>query len=167
MKAFQILFTALVAVLLFPGSGLGAGETNTNGDFERLKALAGQWEGRSTEGKTVKATYKLVSAGSAVAETLEVAGEPDMLTVYHLDGNSVVMTHYCSLGNQPTMRAAAADPRELTFRYVSATNLAAPDADHMDDLVVRFEGPNHLTEEWTMKGKTHEHTVVFHLERKK
>ena len=29
-----------------------------------------------------------------------------MATLYHLDGDQLMLTHYCSAGNQPRMRAA-------------------------------------------------------------
>jgi hypothetical protein len=167
MKALKILSTSLVA-LFCAALALAAAE-KSNAGFEKLKALAGEWEGKADNGKTVKASYKVTSGGSAVAETLQTEGEPEMLTVYHLDGGNLMMTHYCSLANQPRMRAAVSsgDPKSLDFEYVGATNLVKPDAPHMHRLVVAFDGPNHVTQKWMLKGMGPDQEVTFHLERKK
>jgi hypothetical protein len=167
MKGSRILSIGLTA-LLGAGLALAAGE-KSNAGFEKLKSLAGEWEGKTTDGKPVKATYKVTSGGSALSETLQAGTEPEMLTVYHMDGGQLMMTHYCSLANQPRMRAAASsgDPKSLDFQYVSATNLAKADAPHMHHLVVAFDDANHITQKWMLKGMGPDQEVAFHLERKK
>jgi hypothetical protein len=167
MKGFRILSIGLAA-LACAGLALAAGEKN-NAGFEKLKSLAGEWEGKATDGKPVKATYKVTSGGSAVSETLQSGTEPEMLTVYHMDGGHLMMTHYCSLANQPRMRAAAfsGDPKSLDFQYVTATNHGKADAPHMHHLVVAFDDPNHITQKWMLKGMGPDQEVAFHLERKK
>jgi hypothetical protein len=154
--------TLLLAVALSAGDNRGAAS------LDKMKALAGEWQGEGPNGKTVKATYKLVSGGTAVAETLEVPGEPDMLTVYYANGGELMMTHYCSMGNQPRMRAASssADAKSLSFHFVDGTNMAGPGAPHMHDLKITFDDADHLTQEWSMKGGTGE-KAAFRLERKK
>jgi len=137
-----------------------------NPQLDKLKSLAGSWEGKSTDGKTIHASYKLVSGGTAVAETLSPTGEPDMLTVYHANGSHLMMTHYCSMGNQPRMQADASDGKTIAFHYLDGTNLSGADAPHMNDLTITFNDANHITQEWAMKGGSME-KVVFHLERKK
>ena len=56
-----------------------------------------------------------------------------MVSMIHLDGpNRLLMTHYCGAGNQPRMQASVSpDGKTITFNYVDATNLSAPDAGHM------------------------------------
>jgi hypothetical protein len=141
-------------------------DSPANPQLDKLKSLAGNWEGKSTDGKAIHASYKLVSGGTAVAETLSAAGEPDMLTVYHSNGGGLMMTHYCSMGNQPRMQADAGDGKTIAFHYVDGTNLAGPDAPHMNDLTITFDDANHITQEWAMKGGPME-KVVFHLQRQK
>jgi len=134
--------------------------------LDKMKSLAGDWTGKSTDGKAIHANYKVVSGGSAVAETLVATGEPDMLTVYHLNGGNLMMTHYCSMGNQPRMKADAGDGKSIAFHYVDGTNMSGADAAHMNDLTITFVDANHITQEWAMKGGPME-KVVFNLERKK
>jgi len=45
----------------------------------------------------------------ALAEREADAGRPMMLTLYHRDGNRLVLTHYCREGNQPGMQAKPFD----------------------------------------------------------
>ena len=93
-----------------------------------------------------------------------------MVTMYHLDGDRLMMTHYCSLGNQPRMRAKkmAKDDKTLSFAFVDATNLTSPKDSHMHNLVFAFKDDDHFAQEWTMwkEGKT-EHIATFEFERAK
>ena len=102
--------------------------------------------------------YELVAGGSVLVSRDRIPGEPEMLTVYHLDGDHLVLTHYCSAGNQPHMQADPFDPtsKELRFAFVSASNLAHANAGHMHRAVFKFNGPDDVTEEWTWyeNGKT-------------
>ena len=140
-----------------------------NAGFERMKPLAGQWTGTSSEGKPVVISYALVSDGSALVERIHTGSEPGMVTVYHPDGDRLMMTHYCSLHNQPRMRTkpVPGEGGRLEFDFVDATNLPSPDAMHMHRLVVTFQDEDHFAQEWTWREGGKEGTVVFRLERMK
>ena len=72
--------------------------------FNRVRDLAGTWQGKDEEGLPASVKYEVLSGGSIVTETLKPGNEPPMLTVYHLDGDKLLCTHYCSRNNQPRMR---------------------------------------------------------------
>ena len=137
--------------------------------FDKLKSLAGTWEAKHDDGSVTTVTYKVVSSGSAVVETISYGKEPDgMVTVYHLDGAKLMLTHYCGAGNQPRMVAeASADPSKLTFKYLDATNLKSPDDGHMRGLAVTFDGPDRISQAWEWKAKGQANTEVFKYQRKK
>jgi hypothetical protein len=122
--------------------------------FARFKALAGEWEGKSTKGWTERLTIKPIAKGSAVMETSRFAhdetAEP-MVTMYHLDGEHLMLTHYCMARNQPRLRATeiAPDGRELTFTFVDGTNMASRDVGHMDKVKVQFESEDAFKSHWT------------------
>src|SRR5215831_13606332 len=83
----------------------------TNAGLEKMKKLAGTWVAADKDGKPtdeVVSVIKVTAGGSAVQETLFPGQDKEMLSVYHLDGADLVMTHYCMLGNQPKMKA---DPK--------------------------------------------------------
>jgi hypothetical protein len=137
--------------------------------FEKMKALVGDWTGQGVgenHNEKVKVSYALTGAGSALVETMQMGAHGDMVTVYHADGDSVMMTHYCAAGNQPRMRAKGGD-KELAFAFVDATNLSSPDAMHMHDLKVSFVDSDHITQEWTMSAGGKKMPATFQLTRQK
>ncbi|HWS18058.1 MAG TPA: hypothetical protein VN223_08580 [Candidatus Elarobacter sp.] len=151
-----VFFTISVPVLCAP---------NAKTSFESLKALAGQWDAKDPSGKQQTITWKVVSGGSVVMESMQ---EESMVTMYHIDNNRLMLTHYCVAQNQPRMQAQASDDgKTFTFDFIDATNLASPDAGHMRKLVLTIQDKDHFTEQWffAQKGKSEDHGV-FQLTRK-
>jgi hypothetical protein len=117
--------------------------------FSGLKALAGEWEATTPTGK-VHVSYEVIAGGTAVVERDRSENMPEMLTVYHMDGKRLLLTHYCMAGNQPRMEAQAFDPAsgEIRFRFLDATNLASPGAGHMRNATIRLTDPQHFSSNW-------------------
>jgi hypothetical protein len=147
-------------------AALFAAQPPANPGWEKVKALVGEWEG-SAEGKPYHVSYKAVSNGTAVMETMEGPEAMEMVTLYHPDGASVLMTHYCSMGNQPRLRAKGLEKEKLAFAYVDATNVRSPGEMRMSRLVMTFPDKDHLVEEWTAKEGGKEHVSSFTYTRKK
>ena len=88
--------------------------------FERIEALAGSWEGRSSAGWTARIDVEVIARGSAVLERSNFEAHPGetMLTLFHRDGPALVLTHYCVAGKQPRLVASeiGADALELLPR---------------------------------------------------
>jgi len=154
----------MLALLVSAVLTLGVTPGRETSPFDRLKALVGEWEGRNSAGP-VKATYTLVAGGSALMERLQSANEPEMITMYSADGDHIVVTHYCSTGNQPQMKTESlkATAEKYTFTLVRVTGMKAPDEGHMVGLVLTFSDKDHLTQEWKYqdKGKTSAHLFEF------
>jgi hypothetical protein len=138
-----------------------------------FKALEGEWVGKMiSEGKPgpeAHATYKVTSAGSAVVETLDPGGPHEMVTIIHPDGNDLVLTHYCAIGNQPRMKAPGKiEDNKIAFKFESATNMKSDKDMHMHDVTFTFVDKDTLKTEWThyMDGKP-AGSVVFEFKRKK
>ena len=174
MKTWKKVLASLAAVPVLAGAAFAGtpehgAPVRPNAGFEAMKPLVGGWQGDSSEGKPVTVSYALVSDGSALVETIGAGTDHEMVTVYYPDGDRLMMTHYCSLHNQPRMRAnaPAAGSGKLAFDFVDATNLPSPDAMHMHRLVVTLQDRDHFTQEWTWKNGEKEGTVVFRLERKR
>ncbi len=148
--------SALIAWMVFGASLVLAAAPPGKGspDFEKMKSLAGVWQGKDKEGKPIQISYKVISGGTAVMENLEMKGHAEaMVTIYHMDGDHLMMTHYCTMGNQPRMKAEKASSADnaITFSFVDATNLASPDDPHMHGLVITFNDKDHFTQEWTLR----------------
>lgn len=142
----------LLAVLLFSSVMFAATPPAPFGDasaaFARLKTLTGEWAATTDMGKS-RLTYEVISGGNAVIEHESMEKEPDMITVYYLDGNRLLLTHYCAAGNQPRMEARTFDAQagELRFQFLDATNLTGT-AGHMHNVTLHFVDKNHLATEW-------------------
>jgi hypothetical protein len=166
--AIALVISAFVVGMSFAGSAM-APMSKTLPEFEKMKSLAGEWQGKSLDGNTAKVTYTLVSDNSALMEKLVVGGESEMVTMYHPDGDHLMMTHYCSAHNQPRMRSQKVpmEIKNIIFDVVDVTNLVTPDSGHMKKLVLTFADQDHFTQEWTWGEKGTESAVVIRFERKK
>jgi hypothetical protein len=158
-----IRLVTLAAISLVAATAFA--QTDAQKAFNAIKNMPGTWEGQTSEGDTVQVNFKSVSRGSAVVS--EILGKEDMISVFHMDGSRLLMTHYCAMGNQPRMQASLSpDGKTITFNYVDATNLATPDAGHMQRMVLTVLDENHQIEEWTFVDHGKEHRAVFDLHRK-
>jgi hypothetical protein len=93
--------------------------------WERMKqGLPGTWVA-TVDGAAVEVSYRVVSRGSSILETYGAAAERQTLSVYHPDGRTLMLTHYCGQGNQVRLRASEASPDRVTFQYLDATNVGA------------------------------------------
>jgi hypothetical protein len=126
--------------------------------FDQIKSLVGHWEGSTPDGKKGNATYELISNGSVVMERLSSPNEPEMITMYSLEGDRILVTHYCSAGNQPTMQTAPSPAAngKLDFAFLRLAGAKSPDEGHMVSLSVSMPDKNHLNQVWTFAdhGKT-------------
>jgi hypothetical protein len=142
----------------------------TSPAFDQLKSLAGEWEGKGDTAASakVKVTYQVISAGSTVMEHLQPVNEPDMLTMYTLDGDRIVVTHYCSAGNQPTMQTAplTSATGKYDFSFARLAGAQSPDEGHMQSLTLNITDKNHLTQVWTFTDHGKSQTETINLIRK-
>jgi len=148
LKLFSLfLLFAAIAVPVF------ASDDSAPAAFERMKKLAGAWTATASDGKQVRVTYEVIGNGSALVERETGMGDnhDGMETVYHLDGDKLMLEHYCMAGNQPRMRASGYNPQtgELKFDFVSAGNLKTPNDGHMHNASFRFISNDQFASEWT------------------
>jgi hypothetical protein len=157
--------------LLLAGDKSAAGKAGAGpAAFEKLRALNGEWRGtvQSKDGPPVTVTYRTTSNGNAVLEDLFPGTSHEMITIYHLDGDALVLTHYCALGNQPRMSLTNSDPGELVFDFAGGANVK-PEVDaHMHSARISLRDPDHLESEWVVyqSGRRLD-SKKFFLERQK
>ena len=97
--------------------------------FAKLKTLKGTWNNKVSEaehheaGADSKIIYRLTGAGSALVETDFPDSDHEMVSVYHLDGEDLRLTHYCAMGNQPRLKLdrAGSSPTRLVFVFDGGT----------------------------------------------
>jgi hypothetical protein len=166
------LLILLAAGTLAAGAALAA-ETQaaagaTPAGFEHLKALTGSWQAKGEDGKVRRSSYEVSAGGTAVVEKFQAEGEPAMVTVYYPDRGQVMLTHYCTIGNQPRMRSKeSGDGKQLRFTFVDATNLKSPADNHMHAVGFDFADADHFSQTWTMKMGGKEIPMTLRFERAK
>jgi hypothetical protein len=165
MKSNSMRSMAISLLVVFAVTAAFAA-SDAQKSFEQLQSLSGSWKGKGSNGQPVQVAYRLTANGSALMS--EIQSKEDMITMFNLDGERLLMTHYCGAGNQPRMVATASpDGRTITFEFLDATNLASPEAGHMHHVVISMLDANHHTEEWNYVDHGKEMKEVFDLWRKK
>ena len=156
------MIATVIASLLFSLPGWAASDSASG--FASLKSLAGQWEAKDERGNPAITTWKLVSGGSALMEQMP---HDSMVTMYHMDNNRLLMTHYCSAMNQPRMQAEVSpDGKTIVFSFIDGTNIAKPSAGHMQKMILTMQDQDHFAEKWVFSGEGQEHTMTFQYTRK-
>ena len=120
--------------------------------YDRIKLLAGDWEGKSTKGWTDINHVEVIAGGSAVMFTsFDAHPNERMATMVHLDGDRLLLTHYCMAKNQPRLIATSFDPKtgEALFEFLDGTGMKSRDTGHMDKLVLRLKDTDRFHERWT------------------
>jgi len=122
--------------------------------FERLKTLAGTWQGQAGHGPASQAatvTYRVASGGSVVEETLFPGTPHEMISMYHLVNGELVLTHYCAMANQPRMRLdrKSSTPDRLVFAFDGGTSFDPAKDTHIHSGVVEWRGES-LHNVWTV-----------------
>jgi hypothetical protein len=144
------LLAVASSVVLLTTVALAASEGSIA--FEKIKLLAGTWSGKAPDGQAVQVANRVTAGGSALMS--EITGHENMITVFHMDGDRLLMTHYCAAGNQPRMVASLSpDGKTITFEFLDATNLLPSQAGHMERVVFTLIDADHHTEEWQFAEK--------------
>ncbi len=153
MKTLARALVACAVLLSLPA----AAAPDAKAAFDRLKSLAGAWEGKAGHGDQLQpgasVRWETISNGTAVMETLFPGTPHEMRSVYFLDGGDLVLTHYCAMGNQPRMKLSpASTDRTLVFDFAGGTNLDPAKDVHVHSGTIRLTGPDALEAEWTVWG---------------
>jgi hypothetical protein len=89
--------TALSAMAVFSllvASAVAQAQSNAQKTLDRFKSMVGTWQGKSPSGGTSEVTYRLAAGGTAVMADMHIADE-DMVSMYYVDGDQLLMTHFC------------------------------------------------------------------------
>jgi hypothetical protein len=152
-----------------------AREEPRDSGLDKLKALEGRWvgpavwdQGGQKGNVQFEVSYRVTSGGKAVLETMMPGTPGEMVTVYHLDGEDLVLVHYCNSGNQPRMkREPTAEENDLRFRCLGGTNMTEADS-HMHSARLLLVDPDHIRGEWSsVKGDVVQWVAEADLERRK
>ncbi|MEO5625415.1 MAG: hypothetical protein ABIQ70_05350 [Dokdonella sp.] len=143
-------------ILLLISLFASAGQPSAQATFDQLKTLEGNW--RSTSGKTT-ANYQLIANGSSLVETWTMSPTRQSMTVYTMDGDRIIATHYCPQGNAPRLELARTDADGTHFfEFLDGANLRKPGGSHEHAFSVRLDPKGTLVrnETYIANGSTYD-----------
>jgi hypothetical protein len=155
-----------IVALIVTSAALAAEKSKSEQAFARLASLQGQWEGEEN-GVKINVTYTLTANGSALMEEFRPESGPVMITMFTVDCDHLIATHYCSAKNQPQMVTSAITDvqKPLAFSPARITGLRSPDDWHNTGLTLTQEDDDHLTQEWTYESKAKNGKTLFRFTR--
>lgn len=145
-------------------SAASAPKSDAQLSFDRLKSLAGDWEGTATldppmpqmKGNSAElhVTMRVTSRGHAIVHELQEANTPFDATKYdhpvtmlYLDNDRVNLIHYCDAGNRPHMVARpSADGKSVEFDFADLSG--SDQRGHMHHAVFTLVDQDHHIEDW-------------------
>ncbi len=140
--------------------------------FDKLKKLAGDWYGKdpATGKEKLALRYRVMSGGSAVEEIIVPGAAYEMTSIYHLDNGSLVMTHYCSAGNQPHLKLTKeSTPTKLEFECTGGGgNMKSENDMHIHHVVFDLTSTDKFKSVWSSNtnGKKDKGEQPFDVHRK-
>jgi hypothetical protein len=153
--ALSVVFV-LIAATAFAADA-AATQSDAQKSFDKLKTLAGSWEGHAAtlpqraeiEGKLMQVSLRVTSMGNALVHEMTGAGRPDdPITMLYLDGDRLLLTHYCDAGNRPRMAGTMSpDGKTVEFEFLDVAG--STEYGHMHHAVFTFVDANHHIEDWT------------------
>ncbi len=168
MKYFRSMLAAIALMLLstlaFAQSDAQKAPSDSQKAFDKLKTLAGSWEGRVTttppqpamgDGALTDISLRVTSRGNAMVHEMKAAGTLDdparydhPVTMFYLDSDRLLLTHYCDAGNRPRMFGKMSpDGKTVEFDFLDVAG--GTQYGHMHHAVFAFVDANHHTEDWT------------------
>ena len=131
---------AVAALTLLPLCSSPAFAADAQAAFARLSQLAGDWEGRFANGRRHTVNYRLSAGGTVLVETWALAPGRESITVYYVDGDELLATHYCPQGTQPRLRLVDDADGKLSFTLRDGGNLSLPGKSHQQAFWLEFPG---------------------------
>ena len=140
-------------------SEAAAPATEAQKEFAQLKMLAGKWQGPVDMGPAgrdnMEVSLRVTSRGNALVHEMKGAGTADdpakydhPITMFYLDDDRLLLTHYCDAGNRPRM-VAKASPDGKTVEFDLLDLAGGNKHGHMAHAVFTIVDADHHIEDWT------------------
>jgi hypothetical protein len=164
----MIMKRFLLAVVLLGLSTAAFAQSDAQKSFDSLKNLAGSWEG-TVDGKSMHVSLRVTSMGNALMHEMSMSGRSDdPITMFYVDGNRLLLTHYCDAGNRPRMTASMSpDGKTVEFNFLDVNNYNPAQGGYMQHAVFTAVDANHHTEDWTFLAQGKPMAVHVALQRTK
>ncbi len=152
MGVLGVCGMAVAAGLVFAGDeSCPTPPAPTDTRFVAITKLAGDWQTDMDGDGTMEGacSFRVTSGGHAVLETMFPGTDHEMLTIYCMDHGKLRVTHYCTLGNAPSMVASAGDAKRMVFDYDSGANVTPGSGNYMGGLALDIKDADHFDASWT------------------
>ena len=158
--------TAVAVLVVVLSASLVVAQSDAHKSFDLLKGLEGNWAGKNQQGQPIQVTFRMTAGGSALMSEILGHGPENMITMFHMDGDRLLMTHYCGAGNQPRMKVVSSDAKSVSFEFTDGTNIGPGDG-HMQHVTFTQPDADHHVEEWVFVDHGKEMKELFTLARVK
>jgi hypothetical protein len=161
MKSLRFVLSVVLILL----ATVAFAQSDAQKSFDKLKILAGSWEG-TFEGKPVQVSLRVTSMGNALMHEMKQGGRPDdPITMFYVDGDRLLLTHYCDAGNRPRMVGRMTpDGKTVEFDFLDVADFDSTQMGHMQHAVLTMIDENHHSEDWTFILQGGKPAVHAHLE---
>ena len=167
----------LLAIVLMSFATWAWAQSDAQKSFDQLKTLGGTWQGSAKatppqpdwDNSPVQVSLRVTSRGNAIVHEMKDPAKADdptrydhPVTMFYLDGDRLLLTHYCDAGNRPRMTAKASpDGKKVEFEFLDVAG--GTQYGHMYHAVFTMVDADHHIEDWTymMPG---DKPVLAHLE---
>ena len=110
--------------------------------FKQLCTLLGSWKEDDSD-KNVHVDFRMTAHGSVLVEKWNWPEKNiEALTLYHMDGDVLMATHYCPMGNQPKLLLDIEETSKIVFKIKSITNLPNTEVGHNVEFWMRLIDSN-------------------------
>jgi hypothetical protein len=140
----------------------GTQKSDAQKSFDILKTLAGSWQGPTTmnppmdgmSNAQTDVSLRVTSRENALVHEMKGAGKPDdpkhdhPVTMFYVESDRLILTHYCDAGNRPRMAARTSpDGKTVEFDFLDVSGNTQ--FGHMQHAVFTIIDANHHIEDWT------------------
>ena len=138
MKPLIIILSSILTFFM-PSEVNANARLNVADAFDEMKSLVGVWHKEGVNNPTFLVSFELIANRSVLVETWLYKGKKHSFTMYHLDNENLMATHYCPQGNQPRLTLSKNSTiNSLKFSFLDATNLIDLADSHQHSLGFEF-----------------------------
>jgi hypothetical protein len=151
LAALLICLLTLASVALAQGPQKAAAvQSDAQKALNKMKPLAGSWQG-TIRGISINFTIRAVSSDTAILEEGNTSGggPPNHeITMFYLDGDRLLATHYCDAGNRSRLEGKMSpDGKAIEFSFLDVTGSTR--GGYLKDMVITMIDVDHHIVEFT------------------
>lgn len=151
LAALVICLLVLASVALAQGPQKAAAvQSEAQKALDKMKTLAGSWQG-TIMGISINFTIRAASSGTAILHEGNTSGggPPNHeITMFYLDGDRLLATHYCDAGNRSRWEGKMSpDGKAIRYSFLDVTG--STKGGYLKDMAITMIDADHHTVEFT------------------